>query len=141
VQASAAGGMSPGIALDAERLARIRQETTQVSSLLSGIFAEEQQPDTPSIDAAPVPTPPTEVPARFGGLDGAHGILLEAVLATGELTMERFEAHAKELRLFPEGAIETINDWAFDRYEEPLLEADGDLVIVVEHLRGQLLLT
>ncbi|WP_338665993.1 TerB N-terminal domain-containing protein [Pararoseomonas sp. SCSIO 73927] len=139
VQAPAAGGTQPGVALDAERLARIRQETTQVSSLLSGIFAEEPQPETAVDDEVPLPRQPVEVAARFAGLDGAHGTLLEALLAAGELPMGEFEARAKELRLFPEGAIETINDWGFDRYEEPLLEADDDLVTVVDHLRVQLL--
>ena len=138
-QTPAAGGTRPGVALDAERLARIRQETTQVSSLLSGIFADEPQPEAAVEDEVPMLSPPAELAARFAGLDGAHGTLLEAVLAAGELPMGEFEAKAKELRLFPEGAIETINDWAFDRFEEPLIEADGDLVIVVEHLRGQLL--
>ena len=138
-QAPGAGGTRPGVALDAERLARIRQETTQVSSLLSGIFADEPQPEAAVEDEVPMLSPPAELAARFAGLDGAHGTLLEAVLAAGELPMGEFEAKAKELRLFPEGAIETINDWAFDRFEEPLIEADGDLVIVVEHLRGQLL--
>ena len=141
VQAPAAGATRPGVTLDAERLARIREETTEVSSLLSGIFAEEAQPDAAVDDAVPVPLPPAEVAARFAGLDGAHGILLEAVLAAGELSMSDFEARAKELRLFPEGAIETVNDWAFDLYEEPILEADGDLVTVVDHLRAQLLPT
>lgn len=139
VHTPAIGGSRPGVALDTERLARIRQETTQVSSLLSGIFAGEPEPEAAIDDEAPVPKPPAKVAAQFGGLDGAHGTLLEAVLTAGELTMIDFEARAKELRLFPEGAIETINDWAFDHYEEPVLEADGDLVIVVDHLRAQLL--
>ncbi|WP_161993620.1 tellurite resistance TerB family protein [Muricoccus nepalensis] len=140
VHAPAAPGTRQGVALDAERLARIRQETTQVSSLLSGIFADEPEPVAATDDEAPVLAPPAEMAARFSGLDSAHGALLETVLVASELTIVEFETRAKELRLFPEGAIETINDWAFDHYEEPVLEADGDLVIVVEHLRAQLLL-
>lgn len=127
----------PGIALDAERMARIRQETTQVASLLSSIFTEEAEPVVEAPPAAPVPTAST-APNRFEGLDGAHGALLDAVAAAGSMLMASFEAEAKRQRLFPEGAIETINDWAFERFGDPILETDEDAVVVAEHLRSEL---
>ncbi|MDJ0390092.1 TerB N-terminal domain-containing protein [Roseomonas sp. E05] len=125
-----------GIALDAERMARIRQETTQVASLLSSIFTEEAELVT---EAAPAALEPAGATAkRFEGLDDAHGTLLGAVAAAGFMPMTAFEAETKRLRLFPEGAIETINDWAFERFEEPILENDDDMVAVAEHLRSEL---
>jgi tellurite resistance protein len=127
----------PGIALDAERMARIRQETTEVASLLSSIFTEEAEPVAEPAPAAPTSTTGT-VPNRFAGLDGAHGALLDAVVAANPMPTASFEAEAKRLRLFPEGAIETINDWAFERFEEPILESDDDAVVVAEHLRSEL---
>ncbi|MGT2504760.1 tellurite resistance TerB C-terminal domain-containing protein (plasmid) [Bradyrhizobium guangxiense] len=41
------------------------------------------------------------------------------------------------MRLLADGAIERINDWSFDRFEEPLLE-DGDEIVMVPHLRERL---
>jgi len=135
VQPGGAPGQS-GITLDAERMARIRQETTQVASLLSSIFTEETEA---AADAAPAaPQPAGAAAKRFEGLDDAHGTLLDAVSALGSMPMATFEAEAKRLRLFPEGAIETINDWAFDRFEEPILESNDDTVVVAEHLRSEL---
>jgi tellurite resistance protein len=133
-----AGGVvgKPAIALDTARLARIQQETAQVSSLLSGIFADDAEP--PAEDAPPPAAPATQRPARFEGLDGQHGTLLEAVLAGAPMPMPDFEAQAREMRLFVEGAIETINDWAFDRYGEPILEAEGNTVTIADHLRAEL---
>ena len=56
----------------------------------------------------------------------------------GGLDRGTFEARAKALKLLPDGAIETINDWGFDRFDEPVLEGDEDLTSP-EHLRLQLL--
>ena len=39
--------------------------------------------------------------------------------------------------MLPDGAIERINDWSFDRFEEALIE-DGDDVAVVAHLRDRI---
>ena len=48
------------------------------------------------------------------------------------MTRSEFERRAKEMRLLPDGAIERINDWSFDRFDEPLIE-DGDEVVVAPH--------
>jgi hypothetical protein len=39
-----------------------------------------------------------------------------------------FAAIAKSLRLLPDGAIERINDWAYDQFDERLLDEDGDMM-------------
>jgi hypothetical protein len=43
----------------------------------------------------------------------------------------------KDLGLMLEGAVETINDWAFDQADAPLIEDDGDIIMdreIVEEL-------
>jgi len=121
-----------GVQFDPARLARLRLETAEVSSLLAGIFAEEEVPVVPPLVVA------TTTSARFEGLDVAHADLLGAVIDGGGLDRGTFDARAKALKLLPDGAIETINDWAFDRFDEPILEGDDDLTSPV-HLRTQLL--
>jgi hypothetical protein len=71
------------------------------------------------------------------GLDAAHAELVELLEIKGSLPRAEFEQRAKDLKLLPDGAIERINDWAFDRFEEALLE-DGEDVVMVEHLRDRL---
>jgi hypothetical protein len=39
--------------------------------------------------------------------------------------------------LLPDGAIERINDWSFDRFDEALIE-DGDEVTVAPHMRDRI---
>jgi hypothetical protein len=53
------------------------------------------------------------------------------------MTRVEFEQIAKAVRLLPDGAIERINDWSFDRFDEPLIE-EGDDVAIVPHLRARI---
>ena len=122
-----------GIRIDSARLQRLRQETSEVSALLAEIFVEEEPPSAP-----PKPTTPAaNTKAAFQGLDGLHADLLLAVLAAGGLDRATFEDRARELRLLPDGAIETINEWGFDTFNDPILEGD-DPISVAEHLRAEL---
>ena len=116
-----------GISIDAARLARTRRDTEAVSALLSDIFAEE----------VVVPEPAPVEQAALEGLDGPHAELVELLELRGSMTRSEFDRHAKEMRLLPDGAIERINDWSFDRFDEPLL-GDGDEVVVAPHLRGKI---
>lgn len=102
------------------RLARIRAETEQVSAMLADIFVdEESRPDTPE--------PAGEGP--LAGLDPEHAALLTRLLARPEWAREELEAAASKAGLMPSGAMETINEWAFDHYGDALIE-DGDPVVV-----------
>lgn len=127
---------APIVALDAAKLARIQQETAEVSSLLSGIFAEDEGPATSAAEPDP-PNVVSETPI-FDGLDAAHGALLKSISGAHPMPMTDFEGRAKALRLLPEGAIETINDWAFERFGESVLEVETNTVTIAEHLRADL---
>lgn len=119
------------IRIDAARLARTQRETQTVSALLANIFEE----DVPS-----PPEPAAVAPVAMGSLDGldaAHTELVELLEIRGSLPRSEFEQRAKDLKLLPDGAIERINDWAFDRFEEAIIE-DGHDVVMVEHLRTRL---
>ena len=109
------------------RLARIREETAAVSTMLASIFREDDVA-APAI-ANPMPDPTDHA---LPGLDAAHTRILLA-LAEQPIEGDAFEALCREQRLLPEGAIETINDWAFDTFDDPVIEND-DLVCIQPHL-------
>lgn len=121
-----------GISIDAVRLARTQRETAAVSELLANIFEEEQLP-------APVETPVASAAnkASFEGLDRSHTELVELLELRGTIARAEFDERARAMKLLADGAIERINDWSFDRFEEALLE-DGDEIIMVPHLRERL---
>lgn len=122
-------GKAGALAIDETRLERIRNETSAVSSLLAGIFAEEKP-----VEDKPVAPPPAH---HYDGLDEAHGALLAALAGSGKMDRGVFEAECAGLRLLPDGAIETINDWGFDHFGEPAIEDDDDIVIP-EHIASEL---
>jgi tellurite resistance protein len=125
-------GVFGGVKIDPGRLARTQRETEVVSELLANIFEE---------DAAPAPVTPSPVSSSgaiaFEGLDKPHAELVELIELKGTISRCEFDQRARELKLLSDGALERINDWSFERFEEPLLE-DGDDIVMVPHLRGRL---
>lgn len=126
----------PQVFIDEARLQRIRSETVAVSSLLSDIFSEDI-PEDPKEESPESKPGADENSPPFAGLDEAHATLLQFVAVQRSTTRKVFEARARELKLLPDGAIETINEWGFDRFDEAVLEDDHDIV-VVEHLLSEL---
>ena len=107
--------------LDEERLRRLRAETEKIGSLLADVFAD---------DEAPTP-PPSVTPAPGGllGLDAIHSTLVRALARSPTWSRADFEREAGACGLLPDGALEMVNEWAYDAYGEPLIE-DGDPVTV-----------
>jgi hypothetical protein len=111
------------VTLDPERLSRLQAETAAVSEILAAVFAEEE---------APKPAPPVaaDLPdSRFKGLDAKHSGLAASLVTRPEWTRAEYEALVRGAGLMPGGALDTINEWAFDAMGEALAE-DGDPVTV-----------
>jgi hypothetical protein len=110
-------------AAEEDRLAKIRAETERVSALLADIFVDEQ--------AGPEPEPELESSAEdpFAGLDVAHTTLAEKLLSRSDWQRAEFEMLATKAGLMPDGAMETINEWAYERLGDALIE-DGAVIIV-----------
>ena len=106
-----------------DRLAKIRAETERVSALLAEIFIEEQ--------AGPESEPDVEGSAEdpLGGLDAPHRTFAAKLLSRSEWPRAEFEALATKAGLMPDGAMEAINEWAYDRHGNALIE-DGAMVVV-----------
>ena len=135
--------------LDQRHIDQVQQETHQVSNLLSKIFQDEAEPaPTPetaketepetdgaaSADPASRPEPEPGLP----GLDRRHSELLRQILQQPEWSEADFQAAARALHLMPEGAIETINDWSYENYEDPMLEQDTGQIQVNQDLQHKI---
>lgn len=110
----------PGLAIQSDRLSRIRKETEAVSALLADVFLD----DVPNAAAA---IASSRRASRIDGLDSQHADFLVTLLQKPELGRSGLEALARELNLMPDGALETLNDWAFETFGEPLID-DADVV-------------
>lgn len=111
------------LTLDPARLARTRAESAKVSADLAVIFADPVDepllvPAVPPVDVVPV-----------AGLDAAHIRLFRLVVARDSWGRAEFEELAGTLGLLPDGAIDVLNDAAFDAVDEPLCEGQDPIEI------------
>jgi hypothetical protein len=114
---------------DVDQLARIRAETERVSALLADVFAENE-----AVPAMPEHTGE----GLLVGLDAEHSALVTRLLARPEWPRKEFDAAAIAVGLMPDGAMETINEWAFDRYGDALVDDEEPVVVKLELLSDDL---
>jgi uncharacterized tellurite resistance protein B-like protein len=129
IPATAAPSPEGGFALDLRKVQAKLAETEQVSSLLEGIFREEEAPVS---QAAPEPIALAGL-AGLAGLDGAHSELLRRLAEKSAWPRLDVERLADELGLLPDGALEVINEAAYERCGAPLFEGrEGDEIIEID---------
>ena len=117
-----------GIALDPRKIQSKLAESEDVAGLLEGIFAEEEEAAHPAVAKRPEPAP-TSGPPPVAGLDAAHSELLRRLAEKPVWERIEVERLAGPLGLLPDGALEVINEAAFERCGAPLLEGDETLEI------------
>ncbi|MCB1883584.1 MAG: hypothetical protein KDG89_06235 [Geminicoccaceae bacterium] len=119
------------VLLDPDRIKLIQEQTRNVGGILEEIFDH----DEPS----PVPVPPAaeaSVDGPYPGLEARHAALLQVLVTIERCNRPEYEAHARAFDLMPDGALETINDWALERFHEAVIE-DGDPIIVARAVLEQ----
>jgi tellurite resistance protein len=121
------------VRLNRDRIAKIQAETAAVHGILDEVFNEAgatDNPVEPPVAIAPASKGPITV---FSGLDDRHSSLLEEIVSLDCIKQEAFSELARKHGLFAAGAIETINEWSFQRFEEALLD-DGEPIEIAHHL-------
>ena len=103
------------IELNGDRVARIRANTERVSTILSTIFQEDETYAEPE----EVSTGDNHV---FDGLDKRHADFVNELLTRAHWGETEFEALASQFQLMTGGALETINEWSFERFDDLLIE-------------------
>ena len=102
-------------ALDAARIAAIRSDTERVSNVLGEIFALDD-------DASDETAHTHKLPSSLSGLDPRHAVLVGLLVQREHWTQEEFAQVAEQQGLLSSGALEAINEWAFEKFDEALLE-------------------
>ncbi|UTI63373.1 TerB family tellurite resistance protein [Paraconexibacter antarcticus] len=129
---TADGGAQSGgdLVLNPARLAEVMASTRQVSQVLTAVFIDEES-------AERARSPDIEEPLAGGvaGLDPAHSRFVRALAAQPAWPRAELEAVAVELGLMASGAIETVNDAAFDAADAPLLEGHDPVELDREVLK------
>lgn len=108
--------------LDGEAIAAKLVQTAEVSALLSSIFVEDSEP-------APATATPLENLKFIGPLDGPHSRLVELLCQKDEWTRAEFDELCDTLEVLPDGALDRLNEAAYEIVGDPLIE-DHDVLII-----------
>lgn len=123
----------PAVALNRAAILAIMLETREVATLLASAMAVEEAEPAPgnlSADAeretAPSPPPGDERP----GPPARYAALYAELITRERWTAVAAEELARRHRLMLGGAIEALNDWAFERADRPLIEEMGGNLVI-----------
>jgi len=125
--------------LSSERVAAIIAETHQVSQVLGDVFAQSEASEPSEHDVSSsmgrVESAVEIYQLREGllaGLDEAHSTLVRQLAVQPLWSRADVEQMSDRLGLMMAGAIEAINDAAYERVGEPFIEGDDPLEINTE---------
>lgn len=125
-----------GFKLDPARIAALQKDTEKVSALLANIFTETEEPAAAVAEPAEaeVEADAAEAPKGLMGLDEAHTALARMMLSRPEWSREELLDVAADLDLMLDGALEHINEAAFDTHDMALFEGDDPVTVNAEIL-------
>ena len=116
-----------GFVLDHDRIAELQRETAEVSALLAQVFTDDQVDEPEQLVEAADSAP--ESSADIDGLDLEHAAFLRLLISRPEWSRSELEAAASDMELMLDGALEQINDMAFERFDMPVTEGDDPIEI------------
>ena len=113
------------LSLDADRVAAVITNTARVSALLSEIFQDEEREEEPAEELG-------QAENEFGGLDEKHAAFLGELISRPHWGEEEYRKLARQFRLLPDGAMETVNEWSHERFRDLLIVEDNGYMINIE---------
>lgn len=117
-----------GLELDQALIAKLQQDTEKVSALLANIFKNEEDTPEPNFSNEVEAEQPS-VSNGLLGLDQAHSTLARVLLSRPQWSREDLLDVTTDLDLMLDGALERINEAAFDAHDIAFIE--GDVVMEV----------
>lgn len=118
---------SQGFVLDHDRIAELQRETAEVSALLAQVFTDDRVEEPERLVEGAESSP--ESSADVDGLDLEHSAFLRLLISRPEWSRSELEAAASDMELMLDGALEQINDMAFERFDMPVTEGDDPIEI------------
>ena len=134
--ADEAAGATP-VRLDQAAIAAKLAETAAVSALLGSIFADDT-PNSGSMSAHTSRTPETSSQPAVTRLDERHTALLRTLCAHDSWTRADLETACTALALLPDGALDTLNEAAYEAAGDPLAEGDDPIRVNLDIAREML---
>ena len=145
------GNRRKSVELDTAKIAVIQSDTEHASSILGDIFdntSEESREEhhKEHHEESREDSSETSSEAKTGntypdGLDASHWQLVQTLIAREHWTEEEFGELCKKAGFMISAAVEDLNEWAYETYNDPLIEEyDGYEILSgpAEQLRKQI---
>jgi tellurite resistance protein len=113
-------GLAGPVQLDTTAVKKKLAESAQISAILDDIFTDEE-PERVVQPGGPV--------SPMGKMPHAHCVLLSKLVERSEWSRADFERIAAECTLLPDGAVDALNEAAFDLAGTPVIEGDDPIQI------------
>ena len=118
------------IQLNTAKIEQLKAVSAAVTDKLNIIFSSDTEPDAgPAAKQEPPEQPAEGSPSTLLGLDVAHADLLTVLLGRPHWTRAEFEELCTDKGLMPDGAIERINETAFEKFNQPIIDGEDPLEI------------
>ena len=124
-----ASACQSGLVLDERRLGAILAETQIVIETLGKAMLET----TVAEEADEPPALPLNDP-RFGTLEQRYHVMLAQLLARPVWQRPEFNSLARSCNLMPSGALDAMNDWACELFNDAIVIENGGELEIQAHL-------
>ena len=121
-----------GLVLDHERIAKLQRETAEVAALLAKVFADDQIDESASEQF--IAEPEATIDTLLPGVEGDHLVFLRLLISRTEWSRAELEDTASDMEMMLDGALEHINDMAFEHCDMPVTEGEDPVEINAEIL-------
>lgn len=120
-----------GLKLDPARIAELQKDTEKVSALLANIFIESEDNAAAAAQSSAVDSEAEAVEAPKGllGLDETHSALARMLLSRPEWSREELMDVASDMDLMLDGALEHLNEAAFDAHDVPFFDGEDPITV------------
>ncbi|EPN55235.1 hypothetical protein A245_23556, partial [Pseudomonas syringae pv. actinidiae ICMP 19096] len=108
-------------------VAQLQRETAAVSALLANVFKGDQEDEQISAEATAQNASDAET--HLYGLDTEHSAFLRLLVSRNAWTRQALENATATMDLMLDGALEQINDMAFELFDMPVSEGDDPIEI------------
>ncbi len=117
-----------GVQLDMSRVAALKEESKKVTDMLVAIF--EQDAATEILAAPPIPDNELDLGENLWGLDTPHSDLIKSLCARAQWSRVELEEIATDCGIMMlDGALEQINEAAFDTFDAAFTEGEDPIDI------------
>lgn len=115
------GRRSTGGAIDLNRAREIAEDTARAAEILAEIYSADEPQPVAGLEEKPKTGEGRGLP----GLSARYQEIALRIAGQASLGREAFDELARSFGLLPDGVIDALNEWAYERFDRPAIEENG----------------